>query len=49
MKAAEKVPLMVRLPADVHASLKAAAEQNDNSLNVEIIRRLRRSFEGWKQ
>jgi predicted HicB family RNase H-like nuclease len=39
-----KVPLMVRLPADVHAALKAAAAANDNSLNREIVRRLRDSF-----
>ncbi len=40
---------MVRLPAEIHAQLKLAATRNDNSLNVEIVRRLRASLEGYRR
>jgi predicted HicB family RNase H-like nuclease len=45
----EPVPLMVRLPADLHAEVKRLAKENGNSLNAEIIQRLRRSFEGYRR
>jgi predicted HicB family RNase H-like nuclease len=45
----ETVPLMVRLPSDLHAKVKACAKENDRSLNAEIIQRLRRSFEGYRR
>ncbi len=39
------VPLMLRLPAMLHAQLKESAETNQRSLNREIVYRLTRSFE----
>lgn len=43
------VPLMLRLPAELHAQLKAAAARNERSLNAELIWRLRRSLESYRQ
>jgi plasmid stability protein len=41
---ARLVPLMVRLPADLHRTLAREAEKGGRSLNTEIIERLRRPF-----
>jgi plasmid stability protein len=38
------VPLMVRLPADLHRTLAREAEKHGNSLNSEIVERLRAPF-----
>lgn len=35
----------VRLGEDLHAAIKAAAEENNRSVNAEIIYRLQQSFE----
>ena len=34
------IPLMLRLPADLHRKLTQDAEKNDRSLNTEIVERL---------
>lgn len=39
----------LRLPADLRAQLDEAAKENDRSLNAEIVRRLRKSFEGYRR
>jgi hypothetical protein len=36
------IPLMLRLPADLHRKLAQDAEKNDRSLNAEIVERLMR-------
>ncbi|TKA91810.1 Arc family DNA-binding protein [Guyparkeria sp. SB14A] len=36
---------MLRLPEGMRAQIKAAAEQNDRSMNSEIVARLKLSFE----
>jgi hypothetical protein len=38
--------LTLRLPTVLHRRLTGAAVDNGRSLNAEIVRRLRRSFEG---
>jgi Arc-like DNA binding domain len=43
-KARSLIPLMVRLPADLHRTLAREAEKSGRSLNTEIIERLRRPF-----
>ena len=46
---AEKlVGLMLRLPEDLHAQLKAWAGEEDRSLNNLIIRLLRRALAEWR-
>lgn len=45
----EKVPLMLRLPPEIHVRLVAAARDSDRSLNSEIVNRLRLSFADWKR
>jgi len=42
-------PTPVRLPDDLKKDLKAAAEENDRSLNGEIINRLRSTFKGTRK
>lgn len=39
------VQLKLRLPPDLHQQLAAAVERNQSSLNSEIVRRLRDTFE----
>jgi predicted HicB family RNase H-like nuclease len=43
------IPLMLRLPDDLHAKIKACAQENDRSLNQEIVNRLRRSLEVYRR
>ena len=40
--------LTLRLPPKLHRHLRAAAGNNDRSLNAEIVRRLQRSLEGTR-
>ncbi len=37
----EDIKITLRLPADVAAGMKQSAQQNDRSLNGEIVRALR--------
>lgn len=39
----------LRLPADLRAALERCARENERSLNAEIVWRLRRSVEGYRQ
>lgn len=39
----------LRLPEELRRRLDECANENNRSLNQEIINRLRRSLEGWKQ
>ena len=39
----------LRMPDDLKLRLKAEAEKNHRSLNSEIISRLHRSIEGYRQ
>jgi predicted transcriptional regulator len=41
--------LNVRLPDDLRRRLDEAVKESGRSLNAEIVWRLRRSFDGWKQ
>lgn len=38
------VPTYVRIPGDLKSQLETAAHENDRSLNMEIVRRLKESF-----
>lgn len=42
------VGLMLRLPPDLHESLKAWAREEDRSLNKLIVRLLRRAVTEWR-
>lgn len=42
------VPLMLRLPPELHAALKKSAEKNMRSLNSEIVMLLRRELKKEK-
>jgi hypothetical protein len=39
----------LRLPADLMATLRRCAADNGRSINAEIIWRLRRSLDGYRQ
>jgi hypothetical protein len=39
----------LRLPPDVRKELERCARENERSLNAEIVYRLRRSLDGWRQ
>lgn len=39
----------LRMPAELETRLKAAAVENCRSLNEEIVYRLMRSLDGWRQ
>ena len=39
----------LRLPPEIHATLKQAASESERSLNSEIVNRLKLSLEGWKR
>ena len=41
--------LKIRIPESVYAQLRIASADNHRSLNGEMVYRLQRSFEGWKQ
>jgi predicted HicB family RNase H-like nuclease len=41
MKKQQEVKITVRIPADVAEGMKQSAQQNDRSLNGEIVRALR--------
>lgn len=45
----EDPQMKLRLPADVRDRIKLAAEQNNRSLNAEILARLEDSFDGNQQ
>lgn len=40
------VKTALRLPAELHASLHAAAKEGERSYNAEILHRLRSTFKG---
>lgn len=40
--------LYIRPPATLKERLEEAAKANRRTLNQEVIRRLERSFDGWK-
>lgn len=40
-----EVPLMIRLPRDLHAAVRAAADKDERSLNSWVIRALRAQLE----
>jgi hypothetical protein len=45
-----KIPAFnLRMPASLRIRLQEAAAKNERSVNGEIVVRLLRSFEGWKQ
>jgi len=44
-----RIPLSLRLPVELHERVKAAARESGRSVNAEIVWRLRRSFDGWRQ
>jgi len=45
----ELVAYALRLPPDLKLRLEAAADRNGRSLNSEIVQRLEKSVDGWKQ
>lgn len=47
--AADRDVRTLRVPADLSAKLRDAAEQNGCSVNAEIIRRLRASLESYRR
>ncbi|OUM01640.1 Arc family DNA-binding protein [Variovorax sp. JS1663] len=49
MATEQTAPTPVRLPEDLKAALKSAADENDRSLNGEIVNRLRSTFKGKRK
>lgn len=39
----------LRLPKDLHEKLKTVAARNGRSQNAEMVHRIQRAVEGWKQ
>lgn len=49
MSSKDIVPLMARLPADLHAEIKLLADADERSLNKMLVLLIRLGLTAWKK